>query len=164
MLYRNASIGSRTALSGIEERRADVERWGRLTWRLGLSLWLGSIFFLFVAIAPNVFKVLPPAQAGRLVHAIFPVYDGEGLVLGALMLVGAGLLLGARRDLRRWILMAMTMINWLLAWWSWATLRTLQGVHESNPRFHTLHGESVVASVTMFLVGVGALVWDVLSI
>lgn len=112
----------------------------------------------------TIFKILPSRQADRLVHAIFPVYDGEGLVLGALMLVGAGLLLGARRDVRRWMFMAIAIANWLLAWWSWFTLRTLQGLAHSNPRFHTLHAESVAASAVMFLLGLGGLVWDVLSL
>ncbi|NMP23236.1 DUF4149 domain-containing protein [Sulfobacillus harzensis] len=141
-----------------------MERWGRLAWRLGVSVWLGTIFFLFVGIGPHVFTVLPASEAGHLVDAIFPVYDAEGLVFGALMILGALLLLGSRRDERRWVLVGVAIVNWLLAWASEATLRAMQHLEAGAPRFHQLHAESVIFSVAMFLLVLFGLIWDVLSL
>jgi hypothetical protein len=49
---------------------------------------LGVMFFFSVAVAPSVFKVLPPEWAGVYVRQFFPKYY---LYLGCVSLVAAGL-------------------------------------------------------------------------
>lgn len=137
-----------------------VERWGRLLWRLGASIWLGSIFFLFFAIAPHVFQVLPESQAGRLVDAIFPDYYADGLVFGGVMLLGALLRLGAGREVRRWVLTLVALVNWLLVWWAERILAAMSRISDATGQFHALHARSVVLSVVMFLVVLFGVVWE----
>lgn len=137
-----------------------MERWGRLMWRLGVSVWFGSIFFLFAVIAPNVFRVLPQTQAGHLVDAIFPLYDAEGIVFGALILLGALLLLGGRSNPGRWVLVGVAIANWLLAFGSWITLRQMRELADQTAKFRHLHAQSVVLSVIMFLVVLFGLAWE----
>ncbi len=129
-----------------------MERWGRLMWRLGSGLWLGSIFFLFAAIAPNVFRVLPEGDAGRLVDAIFPVYYTMGLALGGLLLLGSILRLSAPTGVRSWVPTLVGIVNLLLVWWAERILAAMQRLPAASAVFHTLHQRSVSISVAVFLV------------
>jgi hypothetical protein len=51
---------------------------------LALVCWLGGMIFFTAIIAPVVFKLLPIADAGKLVAALFPRYYILGYVAGAI--------------------------------------------------------------------------------
>lgn len=138
-----------------------MERWGRLCWYLGLSIWLGSMFLLFAGITPNVFRVLTEAEATRLVDAIFPVYYAVGLVFGGLMLLGAILRLLAGRLANRWVLVAVGIVNWVLVLWADRLLPTMNRLSGTSAAFKALHHLSVVLGALTFLVTLFGLVWDV---
>ena len=56
---------------------------------IALILWVGEVvFFSFVA-APSLFRIFPPAEAGRAVGAIFPTYYRIGYACGGVLLVGS---------------------------------------------------------------------------
>jgi hypothetical protein len=59
----------------------------RYLYKLGLALWLGSLFFFAAAVAPALFKVFEPPQAGSVVRQLIPFLDTYG-VLGAVGLIG----------------------------------------------------------------------------
>ena len=137
-----------------------MERWGRLLWRLGAGLWLGSIFFLFVAIAPNVFRVLPESDAGRLVDAIFPVYYSMGLALGGVLLIGSIMRMRVQTSGRAWALTIVGIVNLLLVWWAEHILSVMQQLPSASPAFHSLHQRSVAISLAMFVVMLCGVVFE----
>jgi hypothetical protein len=49
------------------------------------GLWLGSIVFFSFFLAPVLFRVLAPADAARLVRAVFPRYYLLGIVCGLIL-------------------------------------------------------------------------------
>lgn len=56
------------------------------TWLIAASL--GAMLFFSAAVAPTLFGVLPPEQAGRVLRALFPRYF---IINGIVALVAAGL-------------------------------------------------------------------------
>jgi hypothetical protein len=141
-----------------------MERWGRLMWRLGSGLWLGSIFFLFVAIAPNVFRVLPESDAGRLVDAIFPVYYAMGLALGGLLLLGSVLRMRVQTGVRSWIPTIVGIINLLLVWWADRILAAMQKMSAGSAVFHAMHQRSVAISAVVFVVMLFGVVYEAVAV
>ncbi|MCL5116080.1 MAG: DUF4149 domain-containing protein [Firmicutes bacterium] len=139
-----------------------MERWGQLFWRLGTGVWLGSIFFLFAAIAPNVFRILPGVDAGRLVDTIFPIYYAIGLVFGGLALIGALMRLGMARDRNRWVLVGIGLANMLLVLWADHILVVMNRLAANSLQFRSLHERSVVISVVVFLVVLFGMIWEAL--
>ncbi|MBM3858275.1 MAG: DUF4149 domain-containing protein [Verrucomicrobia bacterium] len=63
---------------------------------LALSVWIGSIVFLTVVVAPTVFKTLPPDDAAKLQRAIFPRYYLLGIFCAVFGIVCVGWLLADR--------------------------------------------------------------------
>lgn len=49
---------------------------------LALGIWLGSIIFFSFVVAPVLFRVLSPSDAGKVVRAVFPVYYLIGMGCG----------------------------------------------------------------------------------
>lgn len=60
---------------------------------LALSVWIGSIVFFTVVVAPAVFKTLPSEEAGKLQRAIFPRYYLLGIICAMVGIVCVGCLL-----------------------------------------------------------------------
>ena len=54
----------------------------RFVYLLAVGTWIGVMAFLSFVVAPTVFGVLEPPQAGDVVGAIFPRYYGLGVGLG----------------------------------------------------------------------------------
>lgn len=129
-----------------------VERWGRIFWRLGAGVWIGTIFFLFFGIAPNVFRVLPEPYAGRMVDALFPIYYGIGLAFGGLLLLGAVLRVGSARIRDHWVLVAVGAANFLMVVWADRILAAMNRLQPSSAVFHALHQRSLAIGVVVFLV------------
>lgn len=140
-----------------------MERWGRLLWRLGSGIWLGSMFFLFVAIAPNVFRVLGDNLGGRLVDAMFPTYYAIGLGSGGMLLLGAVLSMGTHRGWSRWALVAVGVVNFLLIWWAVRILAVMHRISPSGALFHSLHQRSVAISTVSFVIILFGIVWESLT-
>lgn len=63
--------------------------WINFVYLLGLAVWLGSIVFFSFVGAPIIFKVLPQAEAGKVVGAIFPKYYPLGYISGFVALAMA---------------------------------------------------------------------------
>lgn len=56
---------------------------------MALIVWLGEVVFFSFVGAPSVFRALPPAEAGRVVSTIFPIYYRIGYVCGAVLLIAS---------------------------------------------------------------------------
>ena len=56
---------------------------------LALGLWIGTIATVSFLVAPVVFTILAPAQAGDVVGAIFPSYYRIGIVVAVIAVVAA---------------------------------------------------------------------------
>jgi uncharacterized membrane protein len=56
---------------------------------IALTVWVGGAVFLSFVLAPTAFKVLGPAEGGRLVLALFPRYYQWGAISGAFALPAA---------------------------------------------------------------------------
>jgi hypothetical protein len=54
---------------------------------LALVCWLGGMVFFSIFAAPVIFRVLAPADAGRVVSGIFPRYYLLGYIAGAIALI-----------------------------------------------------------------------------
>ena len=57
----------------------------RYIYRLGLSLWLGSIFFFAAAVAPALFRTLSSAESAGVVGRLIPFLDVFGLIAGPVL-------------------------------------------------------------------------------
>jgi len=53
---------------------------------LAMVIWIGSIVFFSFIVAPILFRVLSPADAGKVVRAVFPRYYLVGIVCGLMAL------------------------------------------------------------------------------
>jgi hypothetical protein len=63
---------------------------------LALSVWIGSIVFFSVVVAPTVFKTLQSGDAAKLQRAIFPRYYLLGILCAGAGIVCVGWLLADR--------------------------------------------------------------------
>lgn len=81
----------------------------RILFWLSLIVWLGGVvFFSFVA-APGIFRVLPVAEAGRVVGGIFPRYYALGTLAGVVGLVCAALLYRASGGATVWAMIVLVL-------------------------------------------------------
>jgi hypothetical protein len=58
----------------------------RVLYLLSLTVWIGSLVFFSLFVAPALFRTLPREEAGRAVAAIFPAYYAVGWGAGGLAL------------------------------------------------------------------------------
>jgi hypothetical protein len=56
---------------------------------IALIVWVGEVVFFSFVGAPSLFRVFPPAEAGRAIGAVFPTYYGVGYACGGILLVGS---------------------------------------------------------------------------
>jgi hypothetical protein len=82
----------------------------RFLYLLALGVWIGEVVFFSFVVAPSVFGVLPSADAGRVVGAIFPRYYLLGGAAGTIALVCA-LVLGRQAAFARWWMAAALAIG-----------------------------------------------------
>jgi uncharacterized membrane protein len=68
---------------------------------LALGCWLGGMIFFTTIIAPVIFKLLPIADAGKLVAGVFPRYYVLGYVAGLISVISA-IYLATQRTPRLW--------------------------------------------------------------
>jgi len=124
---------------------------------LALGVWLGAmVFFSFVA-APTVFSVLPEADAGTVVNAVFPKYYVFGAALGAVALAagaGRGVLAGFGTPLLA--LLGATLVGVaLFAYSRWVLVPRMEVA--GDDAFERYHRQSVILNGLAMLAVVAAL-------
>jgi hypothetical protein len=136
---------------------------------LSLVCWLGGMVFFSALIAPVMFKVLPMAEAGKLVSLIFPRYYLLGYTCGAVAVILAIFLCATRMPRMWWAIAALALIVALgLTAYAGAVvqprvdaIRTV--TEEANPdparraEFDRLHHLSVMLNGGVMLLNLGAL-------
>ncbi len=136
---------------------------------LALVCWLGGMFFFTAIIAPVVFKLLPTAEAGKLVAGVFPRYYLLGYIAGAVGLALA-LYFTVKSEPRMWWSLTSLALAGALALTIYAggivrpqvdAIRTV--VEEQNPdparraEFDRLHRLSVMLNGGVMLLNLAAL-------
>jgi len=136
---------------------------------LALACWLGGMVFFTAIIAPVIFKVLPIADAGKVVAGIFPRYYILGYVAGLIAVVLA-IYFAVERAPRLWWSLSALALAVALALTIYAgaivrprvdAIRTV--VEEQNPdparraEFDRLHRLSVMINGGVLLLNLAAL-------
>jgi len=136
---------------------------------LALVCWLGGMVFFTAIVAPVVFKVLPIAEAGKLVSGIFPRFYILGYIAGVIGLVLAIYFAVERPPRLWWSLSAVALAAALgLTLYTGAIVRpqvdALRSVvEEQNPdparraEFDRLHHLSVMLSGGVMLLNLATL-------
>jgi uncharacterized membrane protein len=129
-----------------------------------MVVWIGSIIFFSFVVAPTVFNVLQPAEAGKVVRAVFPKYYLVGIVCG-LVAIGSLLLLPASRS--AWVdvvrpevplLAMMVAINMYARQSLTPRINLARDADEADkPRFDQLHRQSVILNGVVLVLGLVAL-------
>jgi len=136
---------------------------------LALGLWIGTVACFSFLVAPVVFTVLGPAQAGDVVGAIFPAYYRVGAVAGALSVTG-GLMLRRHASAPRawsWVV-AIAAVGLAATLWAGVVVHPAARARRASlaqagtppaldPEFERLHRRAVVLNGTALLTAVGAL-------
>ena len=78
-----------------------MTQWVKWFYLVTLAVWIGSIVFFSVAVAPTVFKTLKPDDAAALIRRIFSKYYAIGIICAGVGIVCVALLL-ADRAFGRW--------------------------------------------------------------
>jgi hypothetical protein len=145
----------------------------RVVHLLALGLWIGSVVFFSLIVAPTLFGTLGRETAGRAVSAIFPRYYGFGGVCGIAALL-SGLLLGVLGAARgRLFVIEMVLVAAMAGIVAYsggvllpqavlarAALSETPGTPAHDAvliRFDALHRRSVALNGTVLLLGVTAL-------
>lgn len=77
---------------------------------LSLVCWLGGMVFFAALVTPAVFKVLPIAEAGKLLAVLFPRYYLFGYICGAIGFILAVCLCAARMPRTWWATAALALL------------------------------------------------------
>jgi hypothetical protein len=136
---------------------------------LSLVCWLGGMVFFTALVAPIVFKVLPMAEAGKLVSVVFPRYYLLGYICGAIGFILAVYLSATRIPRMWWATAALALLIALgLTVYAGAAVRpqadAIRSVTtEVNPdparraEFDRLHHLSVMLNGAVMLLNLAAL-------
>ncbi|MGH7779403.1 MAG: DUF4149 domain-containing protein [Candidatus Binataceae bacterium] len=136
---------------------------------LAIACWLGAIVFFSFFTAPVIFTQLPIAEAGKVVHTIFPRYYALGYIAGAIALALA-IYFTAVREPRLWwgASVAALVLALGLTFYAGSVVRprvdAIRGVsEEQNPdparkvEFDHLHRLSVYLNGAVLLLNLAAL-------
>ncbi|HVA78832.1 MAG TPA: DUF4149 domain-containing protein [Candidatus Binataceae bacterium] len=136
---------------------------------LAISCWLGGIVFFSFFTAPAIFTQLPIAEAGKVVHTIFPRYYALGYIAGTIALA-LSIYFTAVREPRLWwgASVAALALALGLTFYAGAIVRprvdTIRSVsEEQNPdparkaEFDHLHRLSVYLNGAVLLLDLAAL-------
>jgi hypothetical protein len=140
-----------------------------LVYLVAIACWLGGIVFFSFFTAPVIFTQLPIAEAGKVVHTIFPRYYALGYIAGTIALALA-IYFTAVRDSRLWwsLSVAALVLALGLTFYAGAVVRpridAIRGVsEEQNPdpvrkaEFDHLHHLSVYLNGAVLLLNLAAL-------
>jgi hypothetical protein len=139
--------------------------------RLLLGVWIGALLCFGAVIAPSLFQALTPAQAGSVVHLVFPKLDAFTVFAGfALLAMGIAVegRPAGRGRIRAGLVVAMTLLACTSAFAvtpRMAALRAqanpsmsdLPKEHPVRREFGRLHGVSSMLLLGEVLLGLGAL-------
>ncbi len=137
---------------------------------VAIACWLGGIVFFSFFTAPVIFTQLPIAEAGKVVHTIFPRYYALGYVAGTIALALAIYFTAVRDSRLWWGLSVVALVLALgLTFYAGAVVRprvdAIRGVaEEQNPdptrkaEFDHLHHLSVYLNGAVLLLNLAALV------
>jgi hypothetical protein len=136
---------------------------------VAIACWLGGIVFFSFFTAPVIFTRLPIADAGKVVHTIFPRYYALGYIAGTIALALA-IYFTAVRDSRLWwgLSVAALVLALGLTFYAGAVVRprvdAIRGVsEEQNPdparkaEFDHLHHLSVYLNGAVLLFNLAAI-------
>jgi hypothetical protein len=136
---------------------------------VAIACWLGGIVFFSFFTAPVIFTQLPIADAGKVVHTIFPRYYALGYIAGTIALALA-IYFTAVRDSRLWwgLSVAALVLALGLTFYAGAVVRprvdAIRGVsEEQNPdparkaEFDHLHHLSVYLNGAVLLLNLAAI-------
>ncbi|MHB8381963.1 MAG: DUF4149 domain-containing protein [Candidatus Binataceae bacterium] len=136
---------------------------------VAIACWLGGIVFFSFFTAPVIFTQLPIAEAGRVVHTLFPRYSALGYIAGTIALALA-IYFTAARDSRLWwgVSVAVLVLALGLTFYAGAVVRprvdAIRGVsEEQNPdpvvkaEFDHLHHLSVYLNGAVLLLNLAAI-------
>jgi hypothetical protein len=136
---------------------------------VAIACWLGGIVFFSFFTAPVIFTQLPFADAGKVVHTIFPRYYALGYIAGTIALALA-IYFTAVRDSRLWwgLSVAALVLALGLTFYAGAVVRprvdAIRGVsEEQNPdparkaEFDHLHHLSVYLNGAVLLLNLAAI-------
>lgn len=135
---------------------------GRLIWRLGSGIWLGTTIFFAVVVAPAVFQQIPMPMSGRFITFIFPIYYEMGLwILGAAV-VGRVYLAWNQRTPKNWLVAVGAAASWIMLVYAHSLLTRMQQLSPSSGTFHGLHHQSIVVNTLMMVMLAVSIGYDAL--
>lgn len=137
-------------------------RVGHLLFRLGSGLWLGAIFFFFVAVAPKVFQVVSMPASGHFIDQVFPMYYAIGLWFGGAAMVGAILVAWFSHTKPSWVVAAGAIISWIMVVYAHALLHRMNRLNPSSGQFAGLHHLSIVINTVIMIVIVASMAVEAL--
>ncbi|MDA8192457.1 MAG: DUF4149 domain-containing protein [Thermaerobacter sp.] len=135
-------------------------RMGHVLWRLGSGLWLGTIFFFFVGIAPTAFREVPMPAAARFIDQVFPIYYAVGLWGGGAAMVGAILAAWFSGSRPGWAIAAGGAISWGLVIYARGLLAEMVPINPQSGQFAALHHQSVVVNTVIMLLLAACVAWE----
>ena len=112
---------------------------------------IGIMIYFTIAVAPTVFKVLPPEWASKYVRSFFPKYYA---VLGVLSIIAAFL---ASNALTSGLLIVCAVL-FLFALWILTPAINKASDAKERKKFGVLHGLSVVINVIQLIIFI-YLIW-----
>lgn len=126
---------------------------------LALGIWIGSIVFFSFGVAPVLFRVLSPTDAGKVVRAVFPVYYLIGIVCGVVAVIT--LLVLSRQAgwspavlLPVGLLLVMVVINLYARQSLMPRINAARDAGEAQQeRFDRLHRQSVILNGIVLVLG-----------
>jgi uncharacterized membrane protein len=142
----------------------------RFIYLLALILWIGGMAFFSFLAAPSIFHVLPRAEAGKVVTAIFPKYYWQGIICGVVALA-ASVALGLRTRWSGLLILRVILLGIMVMAVLYASLGVQPKIHalreqlaslesQSSPmdplrlEFDRLHRRSVGINAAVLLLGV----------
>jgi hypothetical protein len=140
-------------------------------YRLLLGVWLGALLCFGAVVAPALFKVLAPGQAGSVVRQVIPVLDLYGLIAGVVLVAVSLAYEGRPRGksaVRLGLLAAMVIAVAISAFYVSPTMESLREsvggemskLAPGDPvrrQFGALHGVSSVLMALELVLGLVAL-------
>ena len=126
------------------------------------AIWVGSIVFQSLFVAPTLFQHVDEQSAGRFLRAIFPRFYKLGAVCGASMLGAAIFALSGGFAPGRGMLLAAIVIMTAAQLVSLRMVPSINSARDAgetgHSRFKRLHAISVSLTLLTLILGVGVLI------
>ncbi|PSR35294.1 MAG: hypothetical protein C7B46_01095 [Sulfobacillus benefaciens] len=131
---------------------------GKLLWRMGTGIWLGTLVFFSLVVTQVIFVTVPTSAAADFLNAVFPAYYGVGIIAGIMAMLG--ILMRMKRPIQGvlWWVMGITGLAWLLVLWARYILSLMTHLPPSSPAFLRFHSESIVLNAIVGILLIGGFV------